>query len=182
MMAREIFETDWIKLEVIGDDYTLQPNPFELVTAAAELIAAGFTVLPYCTDDLILCRRLVEIGCTILMPWAAPIGSGQGPVNPLALKTLRQRLPNTTLIVDAGIGAPSHATQVMEMGYDAVLVNSAVALAGEPAQMAAAFKHATQAGRAGYEAGIMPKRDFATPSTPPIGQPFWQQQTDEAST
>ena len=181
LMAREMFETHWIKLEVIGDEYTLQPNPFELVDAAHTLVQEGFLVFPYCTDDLILCQELVNVGCNILMPWAAPIGSGQGPLNPLALKTLRQRFPNQILIVDAGIGAPSHGTQLMEMGYDAILVNSAVALATDPVKMASAFKHAIQAGYLGHQAGIMPKRDFATPSTPTIGQPFWQQHSEQVS-
>ena len=174
-MARDMFETHWIKLEVIGEDYTLQPNPFELIKAAYQLTKDGFTVFPYCTDDLIVCQELINAGCSILMPWAAPIGSGQGPLNQLALKTLRYRFSKYTLIVDAGIGAPSHATQIMEMGYDAVLVNSAIALATNPPQMAKAFHLAVQAGHHGHLAGIMPKRDFATPSTPTLGQPFWQQ-------
>lgn len=174
-MAREVFETNWIKLEVIGDDYTLAPNPFELVIATAELVRAGFIVFAYCTDDLVLCQKLIDCGCQVLMPWAAPIGSGQGVINPFALTTLRKRLPQATLIVDAGIGAPSQAAQVMEMGFDAVLVNSAVALAGNPVQMAEAFATAIQAGRDAYQAGLMPKRDLASPSTPTFGQPFWHQ-------
>ena len=174
-MAREVFETQWIKLEVIGDDYTLQPNPFELVIATAELIREGFIVFAYCTDDLVLCQKLLDIGCQILMPWAAPIGSGQGVINPFALTTLRKRLPAATLIVDAGIGTPSQAAQVMEMGFDAVLVDSAVALASDPVKMAEAFAGAIQAGRTAYQAGLMPKRDMASPSTPTVGQPFWHQ-------
>ena len=114
------------------------------------------------------------------MPWASPIGSGQGIINPRALKTLRRRLPHTTLIVDAGIGAPSHAAQAMEMGYDAVLVNSAVALAIDPVQMARSFRHATQAGFEAYCAGLMPLRDFATPSTPTLGQPFLETETGDS--
>lgn len=171
-MARELFGTHWLKLEVIGDDYTLQPNSFELLEAANVLIREGFFIFPYCTDDLIVCQRLVDVGCQVLMPWAAPIGSGQGIINPQALKTLRQRLPETTLIVDAGLGAPSHAMRVMEMGYDGVLVNSAVALAHDPVIMAGAFAEAVEAGLKAYHAGLMPTREFASPSTPVFGQPF----------
>ncbi|MEY8264415.1 MAG: thiazole synthase, partial [Bermanella sp.] len=98
LMARELFNTNWIKLEVIGDDYTLQPDPFELVDAAQELVAQGFDVFPYCTDDLVLCEKLLSVGCKILMPWGAPIGTGKGLINPYALETLRQRLPNVPLV------------------------------------------------------------------------------------
>jgi len=175
-MAREIFGTNWLKLEVIGDEYNLQPNPFALVEATKELISQGFEIFPYCTDDLVLCEKLVEAGCNILMPWGAPIGTGRGLTDPYALKTLRARLPNINLIVDAGIGAPSHAVQAMEMGYDGVLLNTAVAQANDPVAMATAFKHAMQAGRLGYEAGRMPEKDLAQPSTPTIGTPFWHQE------
>jgi len=171
-MARELFNTHWLKLEVIGDDYTLQPDVLKLVETAKILIKEGFFILPYCTDDLIVCRRLVDVGCQILMPWAAPIGSGQGIINPNALKILRQRLPNTQLIIDAGIGAPSHAMTAMEMGYDGILVNTAVALARDPVAMADAFRQAVKAGHTAYKAGLMPPREFATPSTPVLGQPF----------
>lgn len=174
-MARELFDTHWIKLEVIGDDYSLQPDPFGLLEAARELIAQGFEVFPYCTDDLVLCERLVEAGCRILMPWGAPIGTGRGLINPYALKTLRARLPDVTLIVDAGIGAPSHASQALEMGYDGVLLNTAVAQASDPVAMARGFGHAVQAGRLAYQAGLMPARDLAQPSTPVVGTPFWHQ-------
>jgi thiazole synthase len=172
LMAREIFNTHLIKLELVGDNYTLQPNPFELVTACAELIAQGFEVLPYSTDDLVVCQKLVDLGCKVIMPGAAPIGSGQGLLNMFALRTLRQRLPNTTLIVDAGIGSPSHAAQVMELGFDGVLLNSAVALAIDPIKMAKAFSLAITSGRLAYEAGLMPQRDFASPTTPVVGMPF----------
>lgn len=172
-MARELFDTNWIKLEVIGDDYNLQPDPFALLEATRELINQGFEVFPYCTDDLVLCQKLVELGCNILMPWGAPIGTGQGLINPFALKTLRQRLPDTTLIVDAGIGLPSHASQAMELGFDGVLLNSAVALAQDPVRMAQAFGQAVTAGRSAYMAGAMPARDIAAPSSPVVGQPFW---------
>lgn len=177
-LARELFETHWIKLEVIGDAYNLQPDPFELVKAAKILIADGFEVFPYCTDDLVLCQRLRDAGCRILMPWAAPIGSGKGILNPHALTTLRARLPDTTLIIDAGIGKPSHATQAMELGFDAVLLNTAVANAHQPVLMASAFRDAVQAGRSAYEAGMMPERDFAQPSTSLIDTPFWQQESN----
>lgn len=174
-MAREVFNTNWIKLEVTSDDYTLQPNPFELVEATKELINQGFEVFPYCTDDLAVCERLASLGCRVIMPWGAPIGSGKGLNNPFALQTLRQRLPQLTLLIDAGIGAPSHAAHALELGFDGVLLNSAVALAADPVKMAAAFSHSIEAGRFAFEAGLMPVRDFATPSTPLIGKPFWQQ-------
>jgi thiazole synthase len=175
LMARELFGTRWIKLEVIGDDYNLQPDPFALLEATQELIAQGFEVFPYCTDDLVVCEKLVIAGCQILMPWGAPIGTGKGLLNPYALKTLRQRLPNINLIVDAGIGAPSHAARVLEMGFDGVLLNTAVASANDPVTMAKSFRYAVQAGRLAYESGIIPERDLAKPSTPTLGTPFWHQ-------
>lgn len=172
-MSREIFGTDWIKLEVIGDEYNLQPDPFELVRAAEELVKRGFFVLPYCTDDLIVCQRLRDAGCRVLMPWGSPIGSGRGLMNPYALKTLRARIPDLPLIVDAGIGLPSHAAQAMELGFDAVLLNSAVALADDPVGMAEAFALAVRGGRRAWESGAMRPRDLASPSTPLIDTPFW---------
>ncbi|CAN5544272.1 thiazole synthase [soil metagenome] len=171
-MARELYDTPWIKLEVVGDEYTLQPDTHELVVAASQLVRDGFTVLPYCTDDLIVGRRLLDAGCAVLMPWAAPIGSGQGIVNPVGLRILRERLPDATLIVDAGIGAPSHAALALEMGFDAVLLNSAVAQAVDPVCMARAFRHAIQAGRDARLAGVMVPQDFATASTPVGGHAF----------
>ena len=171
-MAREIFQTNWVKLEVVGDDYTLQPDTFELVKAAEKLVELGFEVFPYCTEDIVVAQRLVDAGCRILMPWAAPIGSGQGITNREALIRLRDRFPSVTLIVDAGIGAPSHAAEAMEIGFDGVLLNSAIAQAKDPIQMAIAFRDAIRAGRAGYLAGIIPPQPFATPSTPVTGQPF----------
>ncbi len=175
MLSRELFDTSWIKLEVIGDEYNLQPEPFELIKAAKILIDEGFDVFPYCTDDLVVCQKLVDLGCNILMPWAAPIGSGKGLVNPYALETLRHRLPKTTLIVDAGIGKPSHAVQVMELGFDAVLLNTAVALANFPIAMATAFRHAVIAGFDAFQAGVMQTRNVAHPSTSLIDTPFWHQ-------
>jgi thiazole synthase len=171
-MAREMFGTNWIKLEVVGDEYTLQPDPWELVEAARELCKDGFDVFPYCTDDLVTCHRLLDAGCRILMPWGAPIGSGQGLINPTALRTLRARLPDVPLVVDAGIGSPRDAVQAMELGYDAVLVNSAVALAHDPVAMARAFRLAIEGGRLAYEAGIMAKQEMAVATTPVTGRPF----------
>ncbi len=174
-MARELFATDWVKLEVLGDSYNLQPDPFALVEASKVLIADGFKVFPYCTDDLILCQTLVDLGCEVLMPWGAPIGTGRGLINPYALQVLRHRLPDIPLLVDAGIGKPSDAVQAMELGYDGILLNTAVAEAIDPAKMATSFAQAVNAGRLAYEAGIMPKRDNAQPSTPTLDKPIWQQ-------
>lgn len=174
-MSREIFNTPWVKLEVIGDDYNLQPCPFGLVEAAEELTKRGFKVLPYCTDDLVLCQKLLDVGCEVLMPWGAPIGTGQGLLNRYALRTLRERITHVPLIVDAGLGAPSQACEAMEMGFDGVLLNTAVAKAQQPPLMAKAFAEAINAGRAAYEGGLMVKRQTASPSTPTIGQPFWHQ-------
>lgn len=171
-MARELYDTPWIKLEVVGDDYTLQPDPLELVEAARQLARDGFTVFPYCTDDLVTCKRLLDAGCPLLMPWGAPIGSGQGLINPFALRLLRERLPGVVLIVDAGIGAPSHAAQALELGYDAVLLNSAVSQSPDPVRMAGAFRQAIEAGRTAYRAGVMAKQDFAIATTPVTGNPL----------
>jgi len=175
-MAREIFDTNWVKLEVIGDDYNLQPEPFQLLEAAEQLVKEGFEVFPYCTDDLVLCQRLSDVGCNVLMPWAAPIGTGKGIINPYALTTLRERLPDMPLIVDAGIGLPSHACQAMELGFDGILLNSAVAQAGDPINMASAFAGAVEAGRQAYLASPMPEKNTAAPSTPTLGTPFWHQE------
>jgi len=172
-LARELFGTSWIKLEVIGDDETLQPDAVGLVEAAQILIKDGFEVFPYCTEDLTVAQRLRDAGCRVIMPWAAPIGSARGIVNRDALKLLRERLPDVMLVVDAGLGAPSHAAEAMELGYDAVLLNTAIAKAGDPPEMAKAFRLAVEAGRLGYQAGLMGARDFASPSTPVVGTPFW---------
>ena len=165
--------TPRIKLEVIADDETLQPDVVGLVEAAAILVKDGFEVFPYCTEDLSVAERLVEVGCRVIMPWAAPIGSARGITNRDALKLLRQRLPDITLVVDAGLGAPSHAAEALELGYDAVLLNTAIAKADDPVSMARAVRLAVEAGRAGYEAGLMHARDLASPSTPVVGTPFW---------
>jgi len=171
-MARELYGTHWIKLEVVGDEHTLQPDPWGTVEAAAQLTKDGFAVFPYCTDDLVTCQRLLDAGCEVLMPWGAPIGSGQGLINPFALRTLRARLPGVPLVVDAGIGAPSHAAAAMELGFDAVLLNSAVSQAVDPVRMARAFGLAVEAGRSAYEAGVMAPQDMAVASTPVSGHPF----------
>ena len=144
-----------------------------LVEAAGILIKDGFEVFPYCTEDLTVALRLREIGCQVIMPWAAPIGSARGITNRDALKLMRARLPDVMLVVDAGLGAPSHAAEALELGYDAVLLNTAVAKARDPVNMAKAFRHAVDAGRIAYEAGLMGPRDFASPSTPVVGTPFW---------
>ena len=172
-MARELFGTDWIKLEVIANDDTLQPDVIGLVEAATVLAKDGFKVLPYTTEDLSVAERLIVAGCEVLMPWAAPIGTGRGLNNRYALKTMRNYFQGVPLIVDAGIGAPSHAAEAMEMGYDAVLLNTAVAKAGDPVRMARAFAAAIEAGRMAYEAGLMEMRDMAEPSTPVAGTPFF---------
>jgi len=171
-MARELFQTNIIKLEVIGDEVNLQPDPFGLVEAANELVKLGFQVLPYCTEDWVLCRRLMDAGCEVLMPWAAPIGTGQGPRNAPALRELRQRAPHIPLIIDAGIGLPSHACQVMEWGFDGVLLNTAVSRALDPVRMAGAFAQAVRAGRSAFLGGPMTVQEMAVSSTPEIGRPF----------
>jgi thiazole synthase len=172
-MARELFGTTWIKVEVIGNDDTLQPDLFGLVEAAGVLARDGFDVFPYTTDDLVAAERLMAAGCRVLMPWGAPIGTGRGLANPYALRSMRRYFPDTPLVVDAGIGAPSHAAQAMEMGYDAILLNTAVATAADPVRMAKAFAGAIVAGREAFEAGLMEARDMAVPSTPVAGTPFF---------
>ncbi|MGH8142055.1 MAG: thiazole synthase [Steroidobacteraceae bacterium] len=171
-MARELFETSWIKLEVIGEDDTLQPDVIALLEAARVLVQEGFCVLPYCTEDLVVAERLLDAGCGVLMPWAAPIGSGRGLNNPFGLRALRAHFPQVPLIVDAGIGTPSHAAAAMELGFDAVLINTAIAQARQPAVMARAFALAVEAGHAACLAGPIPARDLAAPSTPLIGKAF----------
>ncbi len=168
-MARELFGTNWIKLEVIGHSDTLQPDVFGLVEAARVLSKEGFEVFPYTTDDLVVGEKLLEAGCEVLMPWGAPIGSGQGLRNPDALRSMRARFPGVPLIVDAGIGRPSDACQAMELGMDAVLLNTAIAKAGDPVEMARAMGWALEAGSIGYRADPMVRRDMAVPSTPILG-------------
>jgi thiazole synthase len=171
-MAREVFDTKWIKLEVIGNPDTLQPDIFGLVEAARILCNDGFEVFPYSTEDLVLAEKLLQVGCEVLMPWGAPIGSGRGLNNPYGLRTLRAHFPGIPIIVDAGLGLPSHAAQAMELGCDAVLLNTAVAKAGDPVSMAAAFSKAVAAGRAAYLSTPIEMSDMAHPSTPVIGKAF----------
>ena len=169
-MAREVFGTTLIKLEVIGEADTLQPDLFGLVEAARILVAEGFDVLPYTTEDLVAADRLLSAGCRVLMPWGSPIGSARGLNNVYGLRAMRARFSELTLIVDAGIGVPSHASEAMELGYDGVLLSSAVALAGDPVKMARAFRLSVEAGRLAHEADPLQPRDFAEPSTPVLGQ------------
>lgn len=169
-MARELFDTKWIKLEVIRDDDTLQPDIFGLVEAARALSDDGFEVFPYTTEDLVVADRLVEAGCRVLMPWGAPIGSARGLNNVYGLRALRAHFPDIPLVVDAGLGTPSHAAAAMELGYDAVLLNTAVAEAGDPVGMAKAFALAVEAGRLAHAARPLEPRDMAAPSTPMIGK------------
>ncbi len=167
-LAREALGTSWLKLELIGDRETLYPDIVQLVTAAEQLVRDGFTVLPYCTDDPVACRRLADVGCAAVMPLASFIGSGRGVLNPAALEHLCSRSP-VPVIVDAGIGTASHAALAMELGASAVLANTAVARADHPVLMAAALRDAVAAGRAARLAGRIPERLFADPSSPEIG-------------
>jgi thiazole synthase len=172
-MARELFDTNWVKLEVIANDDTLAPDLFGLVEAASVLVREGFKVFPYTTEDLGAAERLLAAGCELLMPWGAPIGTGRGLATPYALRTLRNYFPGVPRVADAGMGAPSHAAQAMEMGFEAVLLNTAVAKAGDPVAMAEAFGAAVRAGRTAFVAGMMEVRDMAAPSTPVAGTPFF---------
>ncbi|WP_282022162.1 thiazole synthase [Ruegeria faecimaris] len=171
-MAREIFDTKWIKLELIGHTDSLQPDVFQLVEAARILTSDGFQVFPYTTDDLIVGERLLAAGCEVLMPWGAPIGSGRGLNNEYALRAMRAEFPDVPLVIDAGIGLPSHAAHAMELGYDAVLLNTAVARAGDPVLMARAMARAIEAGQLAHQADPIEARDMAEPSTPVIGKAF----------
>src|SRR4029453_310007 len=168
-LAREALETDWIKLEVIGDQTTLFPDNEQTLDAARTLVGEGFIVLPYFTDDLIVAKKLLDAGCAAVMPLAAPIGSGLGVQNPTNLRIMREQLPNATIIVDAGVGTASDATIAMELGADAVLMNTAIAEAADSVKMAAAMKLAIEAGRLAYVAGRMRKRLDAGASSPVEG-------------
>ena len=165
-LAREALETDWIKLEVIGDQVTRLPDNEQTLEAATVLVREGFVVLPYFTDDLIMARKLLDAGCPAVMPLAAPIGSGMGVQNPSNLRIMREQLPDATVIVDAGVGVPSDASVAMELGADAILMNTAIAESQHPEQMATAMKLAVEAGRLAYLAGRMPKRLYASASSP----------------
>jgi thiazole synthase len=171
-LAREALQTDWVKLEVIGDDRTLLPDPAELLDAAEQLVARGFTVLPYATDDPVLCRRLEEAGCAAVMPLGSPIGSGRGIANPINIALIAERA-EVPVILDAGIGTASEAAQALELGCDAVLLATAVSRAADPLRMAAAMRHAVEAGwlagGAGDGAGRIPVRTWAQASTTPEG-------------
>lgn len=167
-LARASEMCDMVKVEVIGCDKTLLPDPIETLRASEELIKDGFIVLPYTSDDLLLARRLEELGCHAIMPAASPIGSGQGILNPLALSFIIEQL-TVPVIVDAGIGSPADVAYAMELGADAVLLNSAVAHAGDPVKMAQAMKLAVEAGRLGFEAGRIEKKRYATASSPISG-------------
>ena len=167
-LAREALETDWIKLELIGDRETLYPDVEQLVAAADELVRDGFTVLPYCNDDPVTCRKLADVGCAAVMPLGAPIGSGLGLTNPFMIRAIKQQA-KVPVLVDAGIGTASDAARAMELGCDAVLLNSAIAHAKDPVRMAVAMKAAVEAGRNAFLAGRMPVNYQADASSPMSG-------------
>jgi thiazole synthase len=168
-LAREALQTDLVKLEVIGDQVTLFPDNEQTLEAARVLVKEGFTVLPYFTDDLIMAKKLLDAGCAAVMPLAAPIGSGLGVQNPANLRIMREQLPDALIIVDAGVGTASDAAVAMELGADAVLMNTAIAEARHPGQMARAMRLAIEEGRLAYLAGRMPKRIYASASSPLAG-------------
>jgi thiazole synthase len=169
-LAREAFQTDWVKLEVIGDEDTLLPDAPELLKAAEELVDADFVVLPYTTDDPILARRLVDVGCAAVMPLGSPIGSGMGIRNPYNISLIREAV-DVPVVLDAGIGTASDAALAMELGCDAVMAASAIARAQDPVRMARAMRHAVEGGRLARTAGRIPRRLYATASTPNEGLP-----------
>jgi thiazole synthase len=169
-LAREAFGTNWVKLEVIGDETTLLPDPVELLDAAERLVADGFTVLPYTNDDPITARRLADIGCAAVMPLGSPIGSGLGIRNPHNIALIREAV-TVPVVLDAGIGTASDAALAMELGCDAVLLATAVTRAREPELMAQAMRHAVSAGRLAHQAGRIPKRWHAEASTQITGMP-----------
>ncbi len=169
-MAREAFATDWIKLEVIGDEDTLLPDAPELLRAAEELIDEGFVVLPYTTDDPVLARRLADLGCAAVMPLGSPIGSGMGIRNPYNIALIRDAV-DVPVVLDAGIGTASDAALAMELGCDAVMAASAIARAQDPVAMARAMRAAVEAGRLARGAGRIPRRSYAKASTPDEGLP-----------
>lgn len=165
LLAREALDTKWIKLEVIGDEKTLFPDNEGTLEAAKILVKEGFVVLPYCLDDPIVCKKLEEVGCAAVMPLAAPIGSGLGIRNPYNLKIILENA-KIPVIVDAGVGQASDAAIAMELGCSALLMNTAIACAKDPIKMALAMKQATEAGRLSYEAGRIPKKLYASASSP----------------
>src|SRR5215213_589899 len=165
-LAREALQTDLVKLEVIGDQTTLFPDNEQTLEAARILVKEGFVVLPYFNDDLIMAKKLLDAGCAAIMPLAAPIGSGLGVQNPANLRIMREQLPDATLIVDAGVGTASDAAVAMELGVDGVLMNTAIAGAQDPVAMARAMKLAVEAGRLAFLAGRIPRKMYATASSP----------------
>ena len=167
-LAREALETNWLKLELIGDRETLYPDVEQLVHAAAELVRKGFIVLPYCNEDPVACQKLADVGCAAVMPLGSLIGSGRGIANPAAIELICARSP-VPVVLDAGIGTASDAAYAMELGCDAVLVNTAIAKSHDPARMAAAMRAAVEAGRLARLAGRIPQRSFAEPSSPQLG-------------
>jgi thiazole synthase len=169
-LAREAFDTDWVKLEVIGDEDTLLPDAPELLRAAEELVDDGFVVLPYTTDDPVLARRLADVGCAAVMPLGSPIGSGMGIRNPYNIALIREAV-DVPVVLDAGIGTASDAALAMELGCDAVLAASAISRAQDPVRMARAMRAAVAAGRLAHGAGRIPRRTYATASTPDEGLP-----------
>jgi thiazole synthase len=169
MLAREVGLSNWVKLEVIGDEKTLFPDVFGLVEATRVLVKEGFVVLPYTNDDLVAARRLIDAGAAAVMPLAAPIGSGLGVQNPANLRILREQITSVPLIVDAGVGTASDAAIVMELGADAILMNTAIAAAEDSEKMAKAMKLAVEAGRLAYESGRMAKKLYAAASSPLAG-------------
>ncbi|WP_250001315.1 thiazole synthase [Actinoplanes sp. M2I2] len=171
-LARDAFETDLVKLEVIGDERTLLPDGIELLRAAETLVGDGFTVLPYTSDDPILARRLADVGCAAVMPAGSPIGSGLGISNPHHIRLIRQSV-DVPVVLDAGIGTASDAALAMELGCDAVLIASAITRSDDPAAMATAMRHAVVAGRLAFTAGRIPRRFHALASTSDEGRAQW---------
>jgi len=167
-LAREALGTDWVKLEVIGERETLYPDVEQLLQAAAELVRKGFVVLPYCNDDLVTCLKLADLGCAAVMPLGSPIGSGLGIGNPGMIELICARSP-VPVVLDAGLGTASDAALAMELGCDAVLLNSAIAKSRDPVRMAHAFRHAVEAGSVARRAGRIPKLRHAEPSSPELG-------------
>lgn len=167
-LAREAGLSNWVKLEVLGDEHTLLPDPVATIEAARRLVEEGFVVLPYTSDDHVVARRLVEAGCATVMPFGSPIGSGQGLLDFRRIRRIKESVP-VPVVVDAGIGAPSDASLAMEVGADAVLINTAIACAQNPPLMAEAFRLAVEAGRMGFLAGRIPRREEASASSPGQG-------------
>lgn len=167
-LAREALETNWVKLELIGDRELLYPDVEQLVHAADELVRKGFVVLPYCNEDPVACQKLADVGCAAVMPLGSLIGSGMGIANPAAIELICARSP-VPVVLDAGIGTASDATQAMELGCDAVMIDTAIARSHDPVRMAAAMRSAVEAGRLARLAGRVPKQRFAEPTSPQLG-------------